>query len=592
MRVDIGRYLMAVEKPAQYLGNEINSCHKDLKDIKARMCLFFPDIYEVGMSNLGIRILYSLMNRVEGFYVERGFAPMEDMEILMRENNISAFSLETKSELKDFDLIGFSLSYEMSYPNVLNALDLAGIPLKAEERGEEYPLIMAGGTCMMNPAPMEKFLDFIVIGDGEEVMVKIAETLVAMAGKTKEEKLAAISDFEGVYIPKLHRGKKRIKRAILMNIDDSKMYEKQIVPYMQIVHDRATVEIQRGCTRGCRFCQAGIVYRPVRERSLEGNIDLITKMLENTGYSEISFSSLSSSDYTAITPLITELQKRYEGKNLGISLPSLRMNPYSVKVAEDISGGKKTGFTFAPEAGSQRMRDIINKGVDENEIIDTAVAAVEAGWDNLKFYFMIGLPFETDEDVMGIYELVKKVTWRCRSIRKRVNITASVSNFVPKPHTPFEWSEQMSMEESERKQRMLRDAFKGLKGTTLRMHSPKKSYLEGLISRGDLKTGDLIEQAFKNGAKLDDFRDNFSIWKSAAEMINLDETKYLGARDIEADMPWDIVDIGVSKDFLKREYKKAEETALTPDCREICAGCGMKNREIKCGSLTLDKLNK
>ncbi|WP_297598106.1 TIGR03960 family B12-binding radical SAM protein [uncultured Cetobacterium sp.] len=589
MRVDIGKYLMSVEKPAQYLGNEINSYHKDLSEIKARMCLFFPDIYEVGMSNLGIKLLYTIMNKVDGFYLERGFAPMEDMETLMRENAIPSFSLETKSELKDFDVVGFSLSYEMCYPNVLNALDLAGIPLHASERGEEFPLIMAGGTCMMNPIPMEKFLDFFVIGDGEDTMTLLAETLVKLAGKSKEEKLDAIKDFEGVYIPKLHKGVKRIKRAIVQDLDKTPSYSDQLVPYIQIVHDRASVEIQRGCTRGCRFCQAGIVYRPVRERSLEKNIELIEDMLYNTGYSEISLSSLSSSDYTAITPLIENLQKKYENKNLAISLPSLRMNTHSVDVAVNISGGKRTGFTFAPEAGSQKMRDVINKGVTEDEIIETAEAAVKAGWDNLKFYFMIGLPFETDEDVMGIYELVKKVTYLCRRIRKRVNITASISNFVPKAHTPYQWHEQMNVEEAQRKQHMLRDAFRGMKGATLRMHPPKKSYLEGFLSRGDEITGELIELAFVKGAKLDDYRDNFEVWQEAMSDLGITEERYLGARDLDAPLPWDIVDIGVSKEFLIRELKKSEEQALTVDCREECAGCGMKKHIKECGSLTLDK---
>lgn len=588
MSVDIKKYLLAVEKPAQYLGNEINSVHK--KEFKANMCLFFPDIYEVGMSNVGIRILYALMNKVEGFYLERGFSPMADMEELMREKGLPMFSLETKTPLKNFDVLGFSFSYEMSYTNALNAMDLAGIPLHREDRTEDDPLVMAGGTCMMNPAPMEKFLDFMVIGDGEDTMPEIARRMVANTGKTRAEKLTAIDGLEGVYIPSLHRGVKKIKRAIVRDLNKSEFYDEQLVPYINIVHDRAAVEIQRGCTRGCRFCQAGMVYRPVRERTLENNLDLIDKTLAATGYSEVSLSSLSSSDYTKIGNLLETLQDRYGKDNLGIALPSLRMNPGSVEVAEKITSGKKTGFTFAPEAGSQRMRDVINKGVDEKEILDTAEAAVKAGWHTLKFYFMIGLPYETDEDVKGIYDLAQKVVDLCRPISKRLQITVSVSNFVPKPHTPFQWAEQMDFAEMERKHKLLRELFDRKRHLGLKIHKMGTSYLEGFLSRGDEKIGDLVELAWKKGAKLDDHRNTSEMWMSAIEELGLDEKKYLGERSFEEEMPWDVVDTGFTKKFLLDELKRAEELALTPDCREKCAACGMKTRIAECGSMTADKL--
>lgn len=583
MKVNISKYLLSVEKPAQYLGNEINSCHKDTWT--SNMCLVFPDIYEVGMSNLGIKILYTLMNKVPGFYLERGFMPMDDMEDIMRKNNIPMFSLETKSELRDFDVVGFSLSYEMCYPNMLNALSLGGIPLRREERGEEYPLIMAGGTCVMNPAPLEKFVDFLMVGDGEENMPELARILVATKGKTKAEKLQALSNLQGIYIPSLHDKNKKVQRAIVRDLNKCDLYDEQLIPYMAIVHDRATAEIQRGCTRGCRFCQAGIVYRPVRERSLEKNIELVSKLIENTGHSEISLSSLSSSDYTNIDSLISGIKSKYSCDSVGVSLPSLRMNPHSVKVAEIISGGKRTGFTFAPEAGSQRMRDIINKGVTEDEIMATAEAAVRAGWISLKFYFMIGLPFETMEDVQGIYELVKKVSQMCRSIDKRINITASVSNFVPKPHTPFEWCKQMSMDEMVEKHNFLKGLFTGLKGVALKIHPPKKSLLEGLISRGDSKTGDLIELAFKKGVKLDDYRDNYNLWMEALNELGLSVDYYLGERSFDETLPWDIIDIGVSKEFLRREYERAKAQTLSHDCRLGCLGCGMKKIIPECGNI-------
>lgn len=567
------KYMLKVEKPSRYIGNEINSIHK--KSFTSHMCLIFPDIYEVGMSNLGLRILYNILNKVPNFYLERGFHPNDDMEKFMREDNISAFSLESKTPLKDFDILGFSLSYELSYPSVLNILDLAGIPFKAQDRGEEFPIIMGGGTCMMNPVPMESFFDFIVIGDGEDNMPLIAKLMVENQNKSKKEKLEIIKDIEGVYIPSIHKGNKKIQRAIVRDYDNTEYYENQLVPYMEIVHDRAMVEIQRGCSRGCRFCQAGIVYRPQRERSFEKNVDLINKMLKETGYSAVSLSSLSSSDYPNIQQLIEKLKSNPKNKNLSISLPSLRMNPHSVKITEEISGGKRPSFTFAPEAGSQKMRDVINKGVSEEEIIETAITALNAGWESFKFYFMIGLPFETDEDIVAIYDLVMKVMKSCRSISKRISITVSVSNFVPKPHTPFQWHKQMDFHEMDRKHSILRELFFKAKGCSLKIHDKRKSYLEGLVSRGDEDTGKLIELAWKKGAKLEDSRDNFYIWTAALEELNINPNKYLGERNLQDILPWDFVEIGVTKEFLINEYQKGEIASLTPQCREKCSNCGI-----------------
>ena len=587
--LDIKKYFLAVEKPAQYLGNELNSIHKD--DFKARMCLVFPDLYEIGMSSVGLRILYNLINRVDDFYLERAFCPMEDMEKVLRENDLPMFSLESKTPLSDFDIVGFSLSYELSYTNVLNMLDLAKIPLLRDDRDESHPLIMAGGTCTMNPAPMEDFLDFFVIGDGEDVMPELGKIFVENCDKSKSEKLELIKDIDGVYIPSLHKGK-RVKKAVVEDLNRTELYTEQLVPYIDIVHDRAVAEIQRGCTRGCRFCQAGMVYRPVRERSLENNIKLIEETLNATGYSEISLSSLSSSDYTKIGELLGGLQEKYSNDFIGVSLPSLRMNPHSVRVAESIQTGKKTGFTFAPEAGSQRLRDVINKGVTEEEILETAEAAIKAGWQNLKFYFMIGLPFETDEDIKGIHDLVVKVTKVCRQYTKRLNITVSVSNFVPKPHTPFQWASQMDFEEMKRKHTLLREIFKKTRYTSLKIHDMKTSYLEGIISRGDNRIGKLIKLAYENGAKFDGWRKyfKFDVWMRCMDELGLDPKEYLGERELDQTLAWDKVDIGVTKEFYLKELGKAEEEALTPDCRESCAACGIKTRIAKCGNLVSDKL--
>lgn len=575
--ISVEKYLLGVEKPAQYLGNEFNSVRKE--EYKADMCLIFPDVYEIGMSAVGLRILYFLLNKVEGFKLERCFSPMDDMEKILRENSFSIFSLESKKALKDFSVLGFSLSYELSFTNILNILDLAKIPFRASERGEEFPLIMAGGTCVFNPKPIEVFFDYFVIGDGEEVMQEIAKIFVENSEKTKAEKLELIKELDGVYIPSLHKGK-RIRRAIIKDLSDYDYMGEQIVPYTDIVHDRAVVEIQRGCTRGCRFCQAGMIYRPARERTLEQNLDIIENALKTTGYNEVSLSSLSSSDYSQIEPLLTKLQEKYGKSKLSIQLPSLRMNPHSVSIAKSIEGGRKTSFTFAPEAGSQRMRDVINKGVSEKEILATAEAAVLAGWQNLKFYFMIGLPFETMEDVKGIYELVDKVITRAKQINNRVMITVSVSNFIPKAHTPFQWAKQMNKAEMEEKHKVLKELFYNKKGTTIRIHHMETSYLEGVLARGDEKISDLIELAFEKGAKMDSWTEHFKpeAWAEAMEELNINSSDYLNEKSLEGELPWDFVDSGVTKEFYIEEYKRAEIEALTENCMDSCASCGINER--------------
>ncbi|MBP6467181.1 MAG: TIGR03960 family B12-binding radical SAM protein [Fusobacteriaceae bacterium] len=575
--ISVEKYLLTVDKPAQYLGNEFNSVHKD--DYKIDMCLIFPDVYEIGMSAVGLRILYFLLNKVEGFSLERCFSPMEDMETILRENNLSLFSLESKKPLKNFKVLGFSLSYELSFTNILNILELGQIPLRAKDRGEEYPLVMAGGTCVFNPKPLEAFFDYFVIGDGEGVMEEIAKIFVANSEKSKREKLELIKDLDGVYIPVLHKDK-TIRRSIITDLNAYDYAGEQIVPYTDIVHDRAVVEIQRGCTRGCRFCQAGMIYRPVRERSLEENVEIIGKALEGTGYNEVSLSSLSSSDYSQIGPLLERLQEKYGKDKLSIQLPSLRMNNHSVNIARSIEGGRKTSFTFAPEAGSQRMRDIINKGVTEKEIINTAISAVEAGWHSLKFYFMIGLPFETMEDVKGIHELVSKVLEETKKISGRVMIRVSISNFIPKAHTPFQWAKQMSKEEMEEKHKFLKDLFYNKKGTSAKIHHMETSYLEGILARGDEKISDLIELAFRKGAKMDSWTEYFKpqAWAEAIEELGIDTEKYLGARSLDEKLPWDFIDSGVTKEFYLSEYKKAEEQNLTENCMDSCANCGINTR--------------
>lgn len=572
--INLEKHLLKVENPAQYLGNEMYSVHK--KDYDVQMAIIYPDLYEVGMSSLAIRILYSIVNSIEGVYMERAFAPKVDMELRMREDKIPLFTLESKTPLKEVDAIGFSLSYEMTYTNVLNMLDLAEIPLERKDRTEEFPIVMAGGTGAYNPKVLDDYIDVFMMGEGEEVIKEIANILKENKKLARNEKLKLLSKVEGVYVPAYYDGQK-IKKRVVRDLNNLNYKEINIVPYMEIVHDRLSVEIQRGCTRGCRFCQAGIIYRPIRERSVENVKNIVCCGVKETGYNEVSLASLSTSDYSGIDSLIDAIKIGHSEENISIALPSLRIEKHSVDTALRVESGRKTGFTFAPEAGSQRMRDVINKGVTEEDIMETAEAAFKEGWKHIKFYFMIGLPFETMEDVEAIFHLSKKVLGMARRIDKGITITVSVSNFVPKSNTPFQWEKQMNFEEMSEKHRVLREIFKTERRLTLKIHEKEISYLEGIISRGDKKTGKLVKRAWELGAKFDGWREhfNFTAWKKAMEETGIDENYYLGARELNAELPWDMVDCGVTKDYMLLERKRAIEEVLTKDCRNGCTNCGI-----------------
>lgn len=571
--IKLDKYLLKVDNPAQYLGNELNSIHK--KEYKTHMAIVYPDLYEVGMSSLAIRILYGAVNSVDGVYMERAFSPKVDMEEFLRKDGVPLFSIETKTPLKKFDAIGFSLAYEMTYTNFLNILDLSEIPFERKERGEEYPIIIAGGTGAYNPKVLEKFVDVFMIGEGEESIKEVAEILRDNSDKSKLEKLQFLSKIEGVYVPEIYNGQK-IKKRIVKDLNKIEVKETNIVPYTSIVHNRLAYEVQRGCTRGFRFCQAGVIYRPVRERSIESVKEKVTCGIMESGYNEVSLASLSSSDYSVIDEVIDKILSDHKEENLSISLPSLRIEKHSVDTALKVESGRKTGFTFAPEAGSQRMRDVINKGVTEEDIMETAKAAFEQGWKHVKFYFMIGLPFETLEDVAEIYNLAKKVLDMGRRIDKGINITVSVSNFVPKLNTPFQWEKQMGYSEMEEKHGYLRELFRQERRLTLKIHEREISYLEGIISRGDERIADVIKRAWELGAKFDGWREHFrfDLWKKAMLDCGIDEEYYMGARDLDAKLPWDFIDCGVSKEYMMEERENAIKEVLTRDCRNGCTNCG------------------
>ncbi|WP_368488535.1 TIGR03960 family B12-binding radical SAM protein [Clostridium sp. BJN0013] len=591
--------LFKVEKPARYIGGEMNCYIKDKEKIDIHYAFCFPDVYEVGMSHLGMKILYYILNEREDTYCERVFAPWPDMEELMRENHILLYGLESKEPIVNFDFIGFTLQYEMSYTNILNMLNLAGLPVRASERGEEAPIIMCGGPCAYNPEPLWDIADLFAIGEGEEQINEVMDLYKIHKGN-KKKFLRNVCHIEGIYVPSLYDvyynedgtikefkplykdvPKKIIKR-IIKNFNDIAYPDKLIVPYTDIVHDRIVLETFRGCTRGCRFCQAGIIYRPVREKSTSKLLEQVDKLIKSTGYSEVSLTSLSICDYSDLKNLVYNFIEKYEKDKVGVSLPSLRIDSFSVELINEIQKVRKTGLTFAPEAGSQRMRDVINKGVTEEDLMNSVKSAFLSGWSTIKLYFMIGLPYETTEDVKGIADLSQKVVDEYfgipKNIRKKgLKVTVSTSIFVPKPFTAFQWSPQAKMEEIRDKIKVLRSSIKS-KNIVYNWHETPVSYLEAAFARGDRKICDVLVRAYEKGAKFDGWSEyfNFELWMEAFRECKVDSDFYIYRnRSYDEILPWDFIDIGVDKEFLIEENEKAKKALVTPDCRIGCKNCGV-----------------
>ena len=605
----IQRILPTVQKPARYTGGEFNEIKKDLNDVRVRVAFCFPDTYEIGMSNVGMRILYGVMNEMDGVWCERVFAPWGDMEKAMRQNNLPLWALESQSPVRDFDMIAFTIGYEMAYSNVLNMMNLAGIPLHAKDRQGLKNIVFAGGVCTFNPEPLADFFDFFSLGEGEDSTVEIVSLYDRAKAEdwSKEQFLLEVSKIPGVYVPSFYRHEynedgtlaaivplngapAKITKRIVEDLDNAYWPTKMIVPSTEIVHDRANLEVFRGCIRGCRFCQAGFSCRPVRKKSPEVLYRQAMETMEDSGHNEITLSSLSTSDYRGLKELTDALIPYCAENHISLSVPSLRADNFSRELMEKLQTVRKSGLTFAPEAGTQRLRDVINKNLTEDEILSTCTQAFEGGWSNVKLYFMLGLPTETDEDVLGIAELVYKIiqAWKEHGTNKKRGLRVHVATayFVPKPHTPFQWEKQITPDEYLRRCRLLKSHFYS-KSIEYNYHAPDLSRLESVFARGDRRLGPVIEEAVKNGARLDGWDEyfNYSCWFDALNTCGVDADFYT-TRGYDEDevLPWDIIDVGVSKKFLKRERKRAYEAVITPDCREGCAGCGANCllKEVEC----------
>ena len=600
--------LMSISQPARYIGQEINMVKKDPSKVDIRFAMCFPDVYEIGMSHMGIQILYDMFNRREDVYCERVYSPWTDLDKIMREKNIQLFAIESQEPVKDFDFLGITLQYEMCYTNILQVLELSQIPLHAEDRTEEHPIVIGGGPCSYNPEPIAPFFDLFYMGEGEVVYDQLLDRYkeIKQRGGSRKEFLEAAAEVPGIYVPAFYdvtyhedgtikamtpnnpHAPEKVVKQLVVDMTDVCYPEKPVVPFLRATQDRVVLEIMRGCIRGCRFCQAGMIYRPVRERSLEELKRLAYTMLKSSGHEEISLSSLSSSDYRQLEGIVNFLIDEFDGKGVNVSLPSLRIDAFSLDVMSKVQDVKKSSLTFAPEAGSQRLRNVINKGLTEEDIINGSTEAFKGGWNRVKLYFMLGLPTETVEDMEGIAELSEKVaevyydTVPKEQRHGKVQVTASTSFFVPKPFTPFQWARMCTKDEFLERASIVNHKMKEMlnrKSLRYNWHEADLTVLEGVLARGDRKVAAVIEEAYKNGALYDSWSEHFhnEIWMQAFETCGVDIDFYTTReRSLDEVFPWDFIDVGVTKDFFKREWLNAMEEKVTPNCRAKCSGCGAR----------------
>ena len=597
--------LLEIEKPARYIGNEINSVMKNKNEVDIRFAMCFPDVYEIGMSHLGIQILYDMFNRREDTWCERIYSPWPDLDAIMRKENIPLFALESQDNIKDFDFLGITIQYEMCYTNILQILDLSQIPLHASERSEDDPIVMGGGPCAYNPEPLAKFFDIFYIGEGETVFDELLDEykIWKNSGKSRKEFLEKAAEIPGLYVPAFYdaeynedgtlaafhpnneHAKETIDKQVVMDFNNVCYTKKPVVPFIKATQDRVTLEIQRGCIRGCRFCQAGMIYRPTREKNVAFLKETAKEMLESTGHEEISLSSLSSSDYSKLPELIDFLIEECSERNVNISLPSLRIDAFSLDVMSKVQDIKKSSLTFAPEAGTQRMRNVINKGLTQEDILNGSFKAFQGGWSRVKLYFMLGLPTETEEDMKGIAHLAEEVAKKYYEIPKdqrhgRCQIVVSTSFFVPKPFTPFQWAPMCKKEEYLERAKIVKSEIRAQlnqKSIKYNYHEADVTVLEGILARGDRKVADVLELAYRKGALFDAWSEYFryDLWMEAFEELNIDPEFYtLRQRPLDELLPWDFINAGVTKKFLQKEWKTAMEETVTPNCRMKCSGCG------------------